>query len=131
MLRRDVVCDHPDRGRQDRGIVGETQHRQHVRHAGPDAAPGFGFDGAAEIDKFSRGLLGAFELDRARRRTNVDGAFGLRSPTTAAGPTDVRGRWVILVDDVTTTGATLAACGDVLMAAGALAVSGRTVARER
>ena len=37
----------------------------------------------------------------------------------------------ILVDDVMTTGSTLAACGDVLMAAGALAVSGLTVARER
>ena len=36
-----------------------------------------------------------------------------------------------LVDDVTTTGATLAACADVLMDAGALAVSGLTVARER
>jgi predicted amidophosphoribosyltransferase len=51
-----------------------------------------------------------------------------------AGSTEqakVRGRWVVLVDDVTTTGATLAACAEALMTAGALAVSGLTVARER
>ena len=78
-----------------------------------------------------RRTVAQFELDRAHRRTNVDGAFGLRSRAKGGGPTDVRGRWVILVDDVTTTGATLAACGAVLMAAGALAVSGLTVARER
>ena len=59
----------------------------------------------------------------------MSGAFRLR-PGIAA-ETAMRGRWVILVDDVTTTGATLAACGEALMAAGALAVSGLTVARER
>ncbi len=41
------------------------------------------------------------------------------------------GRWAILIDDVTTTGATLAACADALIAAGALAVSALTIARER
>lgn len=68
------------------------------------------------------------------------GAFRLRAPTgdapggtaaTHAIAADLRGHWVILVDDVTTTGATLAACAQVLMDAGALAVSGLTVARER
>jgi predicted amidophosphoribosyltransferase len=38
---------------------------------------------------------------------------------------------VVLVDDVVTTGSTLAACADVLLAGGALAVSAITVARER
>jgi predicted amidophosphoribosyltransferase len=38
---------------------------------------------------------------------------------------------VILVDDVVTTGATLAACAQALLAGGALAVSALTVARER
>ena len=74
-----------------------------------------------------------FELDRARRGVNVAGAFGLR----AAGRHDrhdqapVRDRWVVLVDDVTTTGSTLAACATALMAEGALAVSALTIARER
>lgn len=77
-----------------------------------------------------RRTIAQFELDRTRRRTNVTGAFGLRDPVVAARAT-VCGRWVVLIDDVTTTGATLAGCGDVLMAAGAVAVSGLTVARER
>ena len=77
-----------------------------------------------------RRTIAQFELDRTRRRTNVTGAFGLRDPVVAARAT-VRGRWVVLIDDVTTTGATLAGCGDVLMAAGAVAVAGLTVARER
>jgi predicted amidophosphoribosyltransferase len=37
----------------------------------------------------------------------------------------------VLVDDVATTGATLAACARTLIDAGALAVSAITVARER
>ena len=77
-----------------------------------------------------RRTIAQFELDRARRRTNVDGAFHLREPELATRAV-VQGRWVVLIDDVVTTGATLAACGAVLMAAGALAVSGLTIARER
>lgn len=76
-----------------------------------------------------RRTIAQFELDRAHRDANVAGAFRLR-PGIAAHAA-VAGRWVILVDDVTTTGATLAACGATLMAAGALAVAGLTVARER
>ena len=41
------------------------------------------------------------------------------------------GRWVLLVDDVVTTGATLAACAEALERRGALGTSAITVARER
>jgi ComF family protein len=68
-----------------------------------------------------------FDLDRGHRRANVSGAFIV--PNAMAGV--VAGRWVVLVDDVVTTGSTMAACGAVLMAAGALAVSAVAVARER
>jgi predicted amidophosphoribosyltransferase len=43
----------------------------------------------------------------------------------------VAGHWVVLVDDVVTTGATLAGCARALDEAGALAVSALAVARER
>ena len=42
----------------------------------------------------------------------------------------VAGRWIVLVDDVVTTGATLVACAEALLDAGAAAVSALTIARE-
>ncbi len=68
-----------------------------------------------------------FRLDRRHRAANVHDAFSV--PTEAAR--SVRGQWVVLVDDVVTTGATLTAAAAALLDAGALAVSAVTVARER
>jgi ComF family protein len=68
-----------------------------------------------------------FDLGRRARRVNVSGAFGL-----APGAEElVRGRWIVLVDDVVTTGSTLVACAEALYGSGAVAVSALTVARER
>lgn len=66
-------------------------------------------------------------LGRGARAANVGHAFEL-APQAAAL---VRGRWIVLVDDILTTGATLEACATVLRQAGAPAVSGLVVARER
>ena len=77
----------------------------------------------------ARSTVAQFELGRDERAANVAGAFRVRSDEVAKGA--IRGRWVLLVDDVVTTGATLAACGVALETAGARAVSAVAVARER
>ena len=68
-----------------------------------------------------------YRLDRRHRASNVSDAFTVRAGFGGS----VRGRWVVLVDDVVTTGATLCAAAEALLAAGAIAVSAVTVARER
>jgi ComF family protein len=62
-------------------------------------------------------------LSAAARRANVRGVFSVVFPER------VRGRLVVVVDDVMTTGATLSACSQALRAAGAGVVLGLTLAR--
>ncbi len=61
-------------------------------------------------------------LGPAERRTNVQDAFRWRGPHLA-------GSKVLLIDDVATTGSTLEACAEALLAAGANKVWALTVAR--
>ncbi|MDE3195181.1 MAG: ComF family protein, partial [Acidobacteriota bacterium] len=59
----------------------------------------------------------------AGRHRNVAGAFEARARA------DVRGKRILLIDDVMTTGATASACATVLKRAGAKSVSLATLAR--
>jgi competence protein ComFC len=61
--------------------------------------------------------------DAASRRANVAGAFVCRDGR-------LKGKRVIVVDDVCTSGATLESCAAVLKGGGAAYVAGLTVARE-
>lgn len=73
----------------------------------------------------TRSTTAQLNLDRAARASNLGGAFRVVDQTRVAG------RWVVLVDDVVTTGATLAACATALLEVGAAGVSAVAVARER
>ena len=62
-------------------------------------------------------------LAREERQRNVRGAFGVDVP--------VRGRCIVVIDDVMTTGSTLGEVAQVLKRAGAARVVNRVVARTR
>ena len=66
------------------------------------------------------------ELPADLRRANVADAFTLRRRWRRSG---LQGMTIVLVDDVSTTGATLDACAAVLKAAGSSVVYGLTAAR--
>jgi len=64
-------------------------------------------------------------LERAERLRNIKGAFEIK----VKGISELRGKNIILIDDVLTTGATINECARILKKAGASSVSGLTVAR--
>lgn len=61
----------------------------------------------------------------AQRRRNVSGAFAVRAGASAR----VKGKHVVLIDDVFTTGATLESCARALRKGGAKTVDAITLAR--
>jgi len=93
-----------------------------------------GFNQAAEIArhlttptvdalKRTRATMSQTDLPAEARQANVRDAFALRRRV------DVKERVVVVVDDVSTTGATLEACAGVLLDAGAREVRALTAAR--
>ena len=126
-------------------VVPVPVHAQRERERGYDqaaliavvAARHLGLPLALALER-DRATIAQYALGRVDRAANVEGAFRLRDDGAGGFVAGgfvaggfVVGRWVLLVDDVITTGATLAACATALLAGGAIAVSAIAVARER
>lgn len=77
----------------------------------------------SDVLKRSRHTASQTKLSATARRTNVAEAF-------TPGRTDLRGRRILLCDDVFTTGSTLNACASRLLDAGAESVSAAALARD-
>lgn len=97
---------------------GFNQAREIARHLGPPVVD-------ALVRR--RATRAQVELAADRRRANVAGAFIVRRSWLRAPR--IRGRKVLLIDDVSTTGATLESCACVLKAFGASEVYALTAAR--
>jgi predicted amidophosphoribosyltransferase len=109
-------------------------HRDRERQRGYDQAVLLARSAGAELGmpfaaclERTRATIAQFELDRRDRAANVAHAFRVKS----GAQWSVAGRWAVLVDDVATTGSTLAASGRALLDAGAIAVSAIAVAKEQ
>lgn len=100
--------------RSRRRARGFNQAEELARHLGPRVLPAL---------RRVRATPSQTDLPASRRHANVRGAFALLRGI------DVRDLSVVLVDDVSTTGATLEACARVLKAAGAGEVRAVTAAR--
>jgi ComF family protein len=112
----DVVVPVPLHRSRER-VRGFNQARALAQHLGPPV-----------VDALHRARRTAPQADlpAAKRHANVDGAFAL-----SVAPAMVEERVIVLVDDVSTTGATLNACAAPLLAAGAKEVRALTAAQAR
>ncbi len=115
-------------------LVPVPVHAERARHRGYDQAELLAREAGRRLGlrctralERTRNTAPQFDLGRRSRLTNVRGAFEV----TPASRGEVDRRWIVLIDDVATTGATLVACAEALYGAGARAVSALTVARER
>lgn len=114
-------------------VVPIPSSRTAVRRRGEDPVGDLVTAAAAEVPGWPdvltvlrplRRLADQSTLDHRERAANLSGAYAVRG----GGAAQLRGRPVVLVDDVVTTGATLAEAARVVRAKGALVVGAATLA---
>lgn len=118
-LEADLVMPVPlsDRRQRERGYNQSELIARELAHLGVLPAP------VTNALVRRRDTRPQVELQRAERLTNVQDAFDCRRPALVAG------HRVLLIDDVSTTGATLEACAVPLIEAGAARVMALVVAK--
>jgi predicted amidophosphoribosyltransferase len=98
-----------------------------------------GYDQAALLARVAGRRLRLPVIEALRRRSQIGPQWIFESTPPGSddadgfdviGPERIRDQWVVLVDDVVSSGATLAACANALLRAGARAVSAVAVARD-
>ena len=77
---------------------------------------GRGLEWGGDLLQRRRSTSPQWELDRRERAENIKGAFFVNAPE------HIKGRQILLVDDIVTTGRTLEECALVLRQAGAISV---------
>jgi len=75
----------------------------------------------------TRNTKSQFKLNKEDRKKNIEGAFTLKLKFKAR----IKGRTIIVVDDILTSGATISEAAKVLKVAGAGDVWGLALAREQ
>jgi ComF family protein len=117
-------------------VVPVPLHRRRLRQRGfnqsADLAAHLGLPVLSGLTR-TRNTPSQISLPAARRHRNVRDAFKIKSPPRwrprRATQMGVAGQCVVLIDDVSTTGATLEACARALKAQGAREVRALTAAR--
>jgi ComF family protein len=119
LANADIVVPVPLHHRRRRGR-GFNQARDLARHLGLPLVDAL---------RRTRATPSQTDLPAAARHGNVRDAFRMARRSLPWLPLNVEGLRIVVVDDVSTTGATIEACARVLRAAGAADVSAVTAAR--
>ncbi|WP_299706315.1 ComF family protein [uncultured Pontibacter sp.] len=105
-------------------------HRLKLRRRGYNQSDGFakGLAGAMELEWSNRLLVRNIDTDSQTKKSRLDRWQNVESVFEVKSPEKVKGKRVLLVDDVLTTGATLEACAQALLNSGCEEVSVVTIA---